>query len=58
MVIASGIYVLHDGRVSEAGTHRELLALDGYYAELERGQRRRLAPKRGPARGPERALAR
>lgn len=38
---ADRIIVLADGRVSETGTHEQLLALDGWYAELDRIQRRK-----------------
>ena len=31
---ANRIAVLHDGRIVEAGTHDELLALNGYYSDL------------------------
>lgn len=32
------ILVLKDGKVAETGSHRELLELDGVYAELWNGQ--------------------
>jgi ATP-binding cassette, subfamily B, multidrug efflux pump len=35
---ANCIYVLDDGRIREHGTHAQLLALGGYYAELDQKQ--------------------
>ncbi len=38
---ADRILVLQHGRVTESGSHAELVAKDGFYAALERAQRRR-----------------
>jgi ATP-binding cassette subfamily B protein len=35
---ADCIYVLEDGRIVEQGSHAELLALNGYYADLYQKQ--------------------
>jgi ATP-binding cassette, subfamily B, multidrug efflux pump len=38
---ADRIIVLTDGVITEIGSHDDLIQLDGWYAELERTQRRR-----------------
>ena len=38
------IVVLEEGRIAEQGTHRQLLDLDGIYAELERLQTQGMSP--------------
>ena len=37
--LASQIYVLKDGRVSEAGTHEELMRMQGLYAQMYESQK-------------------
>ncbi len=48
---ADRIIVLEDGRVTGAGTHAELSAREGYYAELARMQRLEEVVKRTPPEG-------
>lgn len=36
--VCDKIYVIDDGTVVEQGTHKELLALDGWYADMDRRQ--------------------
>jgi ATP-binding cassette subfamily B protein len=47
---ADKIFVLENGRVTEAGTHSQLLELGGFYASLEHSQSRRRRPLRAEAR--------
>jgi ATP-binding cassette subfamily B protein/ATP-binding cassette subfamily C protein len=55
---ADRIYVLAHGKVAEAGTHADLMALGGQYAELYtiQASQYEMGPDRGPVRDPDPTL--
>lgn len=56
------IYVLHEGRIAESGTHSELVRLGGRYAALWKGQTeeaesdKEVRPRLGPREGNRRSV--
>ena len=52
VMAADQILVMDSGRIVERGTHAELLASDGHYAQMWRLQQRERSVETSPARQP------
>jgi ATP-binding cassette subfamily B protein len=44
-MITDRIFVIHDGKVAEAGTHEDLMRIDGIYSRMFNAQKQWYVPE-------------